>query len=107
MIAIALTIRPRESSIWLELVRHRLRRIDSVRLDETQSLVSMPGIGSILLDDRPGVIRLQAIARDERMATAIRAALGKEVAAAVPESVGGRRLILEWSAPSTVPVPLR
>lgn len=107
VIAIELTVRPRESSIWLELVRHRLRRIDSLRVDDTQSLVAIPAVGSVLLDDHPGSLRLQAIARDARHADRIRAALITEVSAAVPESVGGQRLLLEWTEPAVVPVPLR
>jgi hypothetical protein len=107
MIALALDVRPVESSFWLELVGHRFNRFDSVKLNETQFIVHMPRVGSILVDRTTSALRFQAMVRDERHALAVQSEIAQEIAAAVPESVGGGRLTLEWSRPSVVPVPLR
>ncbi len=110
MIALALEVRPTETmeaSLWLDLIRHRLRHFDSLALECGQSLVLMPGIGSILVDDDGFVLRMQGVVRDERAAAHLRAALSNEIAAAVPESTAGRRVTLDWSIPAVVPVPLR
>ncbi|MCU1422122.1 MAG: hypothetical protein JWN36_1773 [Microbacteriaceae bacterium] len=107
MIAVSLTVRSAESALWLDLVRHRLRRFDPVRVDATESIASIPGIGTILIDDRPARLVLGAVAADHRGAENIRAALLHEIAAAVPESTAHSRLTLEWSYPDIVPVRLR
>ena len=107
MIALSLTVRSAESALWLELVRHRLRRFDPVRVDATESIASIPGVGTILIDDRPARLILGAVAADQRAAQTIRTALLNEIAAAVPESTAHSRLTLEWSYPDIVPVRLR
>ncbi len=107
MIALALDIRPVESSFWIDLVVHRLRRFDSVRLSDTQLIVHMPGVGSMLVDTVGSGLRLQAMTQDERHLAAVISAITVEISAAVPEMLGGQRLAMEWSRPSVVPIPLR
>ncbi len=107
MIALALDVRPIDSSLWMEMVMHRIGRFDTVTLTQEQSIVHMPGVGSLLVDRVGAGIRFQAIVRDEAQAQRVQAAVTDEISAAVPESLGGRRLELEWSRPSAVPVPLR
>ena len=47
MIAITLMIRPLDSPLWLEFVRHRFRRFESVALENDQLLVWVPSGGSL------------------------------------------------------------
>ncbi len=49
MIAITFMIRPLDSPLWLEFVRHRFRRFESVALENDQLLVWVPSVGSLLL----------------------------------------------------------
>ena len=107
MIVITLTIRPTDSMLWLTLVRHRLGRFDSVKLDANQSILWMPGVGSILLEDKPHELRLQAVAKNEAAAIAFRGGLNEEINAAVPESAGIGPLKVDWAYPGIVPIALR
>jgi len=47
MIAITLMIRPLDSPLWLEFVRHRFRRFESVALKNDQLLIWVPSGGSL------------------------------------------------------------
>ena len=107
MIVITLTIRPTDSILWLTLVRHRLGRFDSVKLDANQSILWMPGVGSILLEDNPHELRLQAVAKNEAAAIAFRGGLNEEINAAVPESAGIGPLKVDWAYHGIVPIALR
>ncbi|MHC5795672.1 hypothetical protein ACVXZ4_05880 [Lacisediminihabitans sp. FW035] len=98
MIAITLMIRPLDSSLWLEFVRHRFRRFESVSLDDDQQLVWIPSVGSLLLTDSCDSLEIQVVVRSGTAASMLRARITAEVSAAVPESVCGDRLVLEWSA---------
>jgi hypothetical protein len=108
MIAITLMIRPHDSSLWLELVRHRFRRFESVALENDELLVWVPSVGSLLLTESAGSLGLQAVVRSSEAASMLRARITSEVSAAVPGSLCGDHLSLEWSAhrvgPGSVPV---
>lgn len=94
MIAITLTVRPLDSALWLDLVRHRFRRFESVRLEHGQSLVWIPTCGSLLLTDSLSALEFQAVARSGAAADRLCARITSEVSAAVPESLSGERLAL-------------
>lgn len=98
MIAITLMIRPHDSSSWLEFVRHRFRRFESVSLANDQLLVWVPSVGSLLVTESAGSLEIQAVVKSGNAASMLRARITNEVAAAVPESICGERLSLEWSS---------
>jgi hypothetical protein len=106
MIAITLIIRPHDSSHWLEFVRHRFRRFESVALTSDQLLVWVPSVGSLLLTESAHSLEIQAVVQSDPATRMLRARLAREVSAAVPESVCGERLSLEWSARHVDPGPV-
>jgi hypothetical protein len=107
MIPITLTVRPTESRRWLAVVRHHFRRFEFTQLDEIESLMWIPQVGTILVTDGLNEIRLQAIASDNTKTELIMVALANEISAAVPEIVSGSRLRLQWTFPRCIPAQLR
>ena len=107
MIALSLTIRSAESALWLELLRERFRRFQTVPFEGEDSIVLIPRVGAILVTDSGSVIAFHAVAQDQHTAAFIRDALQFELARAVPETNSGDRLRLEWEYPSVIPVALR
>jgi hypothetical protein len=103
MIAITLLIRPRDSSLWLDFVRHRLRRFESVAIDDHESLLWIPHIGSLVVTDGADGIELQSVVRSGAAASILRARITAEISAAVPESLGGERLSLDWTEREQMP----
>lgn len=106
MIAITLMIRPHDSSLWLELVRHRFRRFESVALGGDQLLVWIPAVGSLLLTESATSLEFQAVVGSSETAMLLRAHITSEVSAAVPESLCGERVSLAWSSHRVVIPPV-
>ena len=107
MIPITLTVRPSESRRWLAVIRQHFRRFEFTRLDDTESLMWMPRVGTVLVTDGLNEIRLQALASDNTKTELIMVELSNEISAAVPEIVPGSRLRLQWTFPRCIPAHLR
>jgi hypothetical protein len=107
MIPITLTVRPAESRRWLDVIRRHFRRFEFTRLDNSESLMWMPQVGTVLVTDGLDEIRFQAVASGNTKTELIMTALSNEISAAVPEIVSGSRLRLQWNFPGHIPAALR
>lgn len=109
MIAIAVDVRllPSASSAPLSRLAMRLRFHTHVDVGEDRMIVDLPNIGHALVTEHDDSLVIDSVVEDElgvkRFAVALLALLD--------DAAGDRdfrdSLRLEWSRPSSVPVPLR
>jgi hypothetical protein len=64
MIALSLSIASVDSPLWVNVVRNKFDRFKNVPFSDTESIVIIPGIGTVLLTDTGHALTVHAVAPD-------------------------------------------
>lgn len=107
MLAISASIRPtaRAAAPVLAVLSKGLREYDHVNAGP-ELVVHMPELGSVLVTERPGEIRLCVVARQPLTEATARAIITREVRKAAGMHAASL-LTITWTHEPMVPMPLR
>jgi hypothetical protein len=104
MIALTATVKPRNSVSVLHLLEQCLRRhFTSVRVYDDSLVITMPGVGRVLITENLTTMRLDFVVADAAAADASMIALEQQLHA----QVSRQGIDIGWARPATVPAPLR
>jgi hypothetical protein len=104
MIAIAVTLQPRDAPQLLGVIRQQLHaRFPLLRTRDGSTVVQMPTLGRVLITEDMLSMRLDFVVANEVDAATAITALENEIRMQVRD----RDLVVRWHRPTIVPVALR
>ena len=104
MIAMTATVRPVESPNTLPVLGQNIRRhYEHTLLFTDQMFVIFPGIGAVLVTERPSKYRFDIIGNDQ----AVMDQRVGQLEADIRNQMGEQRFQFDWARASQIPVPFR
>jgi hypothetical protein len=103
MMAMTALVRPVDSLEVIPLLEQRLRRnFTTLRVREGQLLLHVPAVGRVLVTEQLARIRLDIVAENDRVTSAV-TALDEEIRS----QVRYQSLSIDWSESAIIPAALR